>query len=382
MISVKFSYSTIPYISAILLFGILVGTQFSPTHGFSRLVQFGEVWEPVRISSFEELSYPVFEDSAGYDGQFYAQLATDPTLGNPEFSTAIDTPSMRSRRILLPALAYLLGLGQPPWILQAYALLNLFFWGALAWLVRDFLPEDSSEWRQFSRWFGILFSLGALESVRLALLDLPCLVFILLALKSWRRAGEWTGSGWALAALFTRETALLAMAGYPKLETFHRKPWLRGLVTGLVLLAAYGLWLAYVHLRFPLHVGTSGNIGIPFAALLSQTRVAVEALAAGQWDTPRYYGGVLAAVGFSFQWFYLLYRRDWRSPLWRVGILYGLLVVVLGPEQWKGIWAPARVGLPLTVVFNCYLPANRWFYLCWWLGNGMFVIGFIRFLWN
>lgn len=378
----KLSYPNFLYVGSIILFIGLVGSQISPEYGFSRLARFGETWEPVRIQAFQDLSYPVFEDSAGYDGQFYAQLATDPTLQKEEFVTAIDSPSMRSRRILLPTLAYVLGFGQPGWILQVYASLNLIFWFLLAALVKEFLPEDPSHWRQFSRWFGILFNLGALEGVRLALLDLPSLVFILLAIRAWKKNREKTGSGWALAALFTRETSILAMAGFPKLESFQKKPWLRGLASGFLLLGLYSVWLFYIHMRFIPHAGTSGNIDWPFSALLSSTQTALQALAEGRWDTPRYYGGVLAAVGFSFQCFYLLAKWDWKNPLWRVGMLYGLLVIMLGIEPWKGIWAPARVGLPLTFVFNCYLPKNRWFYPCWWLGNGMFLIGFIRFLWN
>src|ERR1700682_5018237 len=47
----------------------------------------------------------VFKNSAGYDGQFYHDLAHDPFLrrGSASF---IDAPRLRARRILVPLLAW------------------------------------------------------------------------------------------------------------------------------------------------------------------------------------------------------------------------------------------------------------------------------------
>lgn len=371
----------LPMLLACLVFVVLVATHFSPEYGFARLINFGEHWEGPRMTTVRELSYPVVPDSAGYDGQFYVQLAMDPSLRNPEMEAAIDAPAYRARRILLPATAWLAGFGQSSWILQAYALLNILCWLLLAWLVRDLLPQDESAWMRFSRWFGILFSLGALESVRLALVDLPALLFLVLALRAWKRGQGARGGLWILPAVMTRETSILGMAGYAGLESWKRKTWLQAVGWGMLALLVFGAWMAYVHTRFSPYLGGDGNIGWPLAAWWEQLAYAFDQLGEGRWGTPRFYFGVIGALGLLFQLLFLLGRGDWRSPVWRVGVVFGLLLLFLGTEPWKSIWAAARIALPLTLAFNLYLPSGRWFYPLWWMGNAVFLLGFVRFIW-
>ena len=57
----------------------------------------------------EGFSYP---DSTGYDGQFYRLLAHDPLLGKG-YRVYFDDARYRSRRVLIPAVAALLGAGSP-----------------------------------------------------------------------------------------------------------------------------------------------------------------------------------------------------------------------------------------------------------------------------
>jgi len=54
----------------------------------------------------------VYPEGAGYDGQFYRLLARDP-LGRKGYWIYMDDPRYRSRRILVPALAAVLGQGSP-----------------------------------------------------------------------------------------------------------------------------------------------------------------------------------------------------------------------------------------------------------------------------
>ena len=78
----------------------------------------------------------------GFDGQFYAEVGLDPLLRDPQLGTALDSPTYRSRRILMPWLAWLGGLGHPSWILNVYAALNLVFWVGSAAIV--LYPTEST----------------------------------------------------------------------------------------------------------------------------------------------------------------------------------------------------------------------------------------------
>lgn len=65
-------------------------------------------------------------ESAGYDGQFYHYIAHDPFF-TEGFAAYIDNPRVRYRRILLPALAFLLALGRQQWIDPSYYAVTLLF---------------------------------------------------------------------------------------------------------------------------------------------------------------------------------------------------------------------------------------------------------------
>src|SRR5258708_28511845 len=81
-----------------------------------------------------------FPNSSGYDGQFYHDLAHDPLLthGSEKY---IDAPQLRQRRILVPALAWLLAFGRHQWIDTAYFAVMLGFLGlGVYWLGR--YPSD------------------------------------------------------------------------------------------------------------------------------------------------------------------------------------------------------------------------------------------------
>jgi hypothetical protein len=101
----------------------LVLTKFSPQSGFTSLIRIGNGWESRQLSALQALPVATVADSSGYDGQFYAQIALDPLLRDPDLVQSLDAPAYRARRILAPAAAALLGLGNP--------------WGDLASLCLD-----------------------------------------------------------------------------------------------------------------------------------------------------------------------------------------------------------------------------------------------------
>ena len=67
-----------------------------------------------------------FPDSRGFDGQMYLMIAFDPAFRH-DTANYVDEPALRYRRILLPALAYAAGVGNPRAIVYSYILVNLVF---------------------------------------------------------------------------------------------------------------------------------------------------------------------------------------------------------------------------------------------------------------
>jgi len=182
------------YRFALVLFATLVMLKFSPVTGFTSLIRFGQTWNGHRHSSLQLLPIAVVPDSNGYDGQFYAQIALDPTLRDAEFIQVVDAPAYRARRILVPALAAILGMRNPWWTMQAYALVNVLVWVIFALLLRRHI--GGNDWLAFARWVGCVFSMGAIESVRQSLVDLPALLLLLLAIEAHSRARFAPSSLW------------------------------------------------------------------------------------------------------------------------------------------------------------------------------------------
>jgi len=70
------------YLVTCLGFFGLIAHKFDSQTGLTALLGFGESWEAARVEALGEEApdYFVKADSGGYDGQFYALIALDPTL--------------------------------------------------------------------------------------------------------------------------------------------------------------------------------------------------------------------------------------------------------------------------------------------------------------
>lgn len=356
------------YFAAACFFLGLVFSKFDPRTGFSELAGFGETWADRLLPPIKALNPYIKEDSGGYDGQFYAQLALDPTLTNPALPEAIDSPPYRARRIALPALAFVLGAGQPAAVLQIYCVLNVVCWFVLGWLLRRWIPPTS--WPNFARWFFCMFSMGALESVRLALVDLPAMTLMVAAihLLEQRRDGwSWTAAG---TAVFVKETALLNLVHYfTRTELKRDRGILRAALGTTIVVVLFGAWYCYVIRQFSgwgLH--TAANFSLPGVAL---TRSLVEAFAqifSGNFDS-RYVFRIFAVTGLLAQGLHLAFRRKPGDARWRMGIVYAVLFVCLGDAVWTGYWAACRIALPVTIAFATLIPNNRFFWPALLLSN-------------
>lgn len=359
------------WLRLVVVLGVLVlmALHWDNRTGLTALIRFGDEFADRRLPSVASL--PVASvPGAGYDGQFYAQLAVDPDVRRPEVQAALDAPAYRAQRILLPLLAHLAV--KPWWILHACVLLSLGAWLLFARLwwreAVDRLP-DRATWI----WIAGVLSLGALDSLRLSLVDLPATLLLLLAI---RRVRADAATGWLAAAGLTRETTLLALPGL--VDSRDWRQWLRAALAAGPALA----WFVWLHCKLPSSGGGFvGNFDWPGFALSSHLLACGRELIHGNLDS-RYVWGVVGGLGFAYQSIRLLglARNRWSEPWVRAGSAFAVLLWVLGPYVWHGYWAVARTCLPLTLVFNLTLPSGRGFWWRFLLGNACLLHAVYRFL--
>ncbi|MFI5337820.1 MAG: hypothetical protein ACHQ5A_13615, partial [Opitutales bacterium] len=198
-----------PCLAAVLFLLAVVAGHWNSRTGLTSLVRFGEQFAGRRIPELSSLPLRTYA-GVGYDGQFYSQLAVNPDVTDARVQAALDNPRYRARRMLLPAVIHALGARHVWLTLQLYILTNTAAWLALGWLLwRRVAPLG---WHGTGIWLACMLSLGALDSVRLSLTDLPSMLLVFLAVETID-AGQRKSSLAALtAAVLTRDTTLLAAA--------------------------------------------------------------------------------------------------------------------------------------------------------------------------
>jgi len=338
-------------VAAVLFFAGLVARFWHPVWGLTAFVQLDRSYDAKKIEEFRTQPVYVFQDSGPYDGIAYSQIAYHPLLRAPELRGAVDNLAYRGRRILPPALAWVLAGGNPRRIIQVYVLLNVLAWLVLAALLWRLLAVE--DFRSWLAWAGVLFSAGALASVRESLTDLIALTFLAGAMAALEARRPRQAFGWLAAAGLSRETLLAALAG------LWTAPWLSwaNVRRSLTTAAPLALWMLYVRrLLGPADPGW-GNFTWPVAGLVEKWRASVADLAHPRipllaWTT------LLATAGLTAQAVYLVIRPKFSDPWWRIGAVYVLILLGLGTAVWEGYpGAVQRVVLPLTLAF--FILARR-----------------------
>lgn len=347
------------YAGGVAVFLWAVAQFYQPATGFTSLISIGDATDVREVTALRHVPHYVYQDSAGYDGAYYVQLALDPTLRNPELATAIDNLPYRARRILFAAVAWLGGLGQPAWIVQAHALLNVVSWLALAGLLLRWFPP--TDWNNCLRWFAVMYSHGVCMSVRDSLVDGPGLLLVAIAM-AMRESGRRTGGVVVLGlAGLGKETSLLAFAGFADPEWRAPRTWLRLARTAALAALPLLAWMAYVRWRVgPAMDPGLRNFTLPLAGLGEKWGAALASLALRSDSTLRW-ATVAATLGLTVQFlFFVLWRRP-REAWWRVGAAFAVMTVFLSTPVWEGLpGAATRVLLPMTLAFNVLVPRGRW----------------------
>lgn len=367
-------------LAAVAAFAVLAGRFWHPYYGFTRFVQLDEA--DARSGIREVREYPVYTYPGfnGYDGAAYAQIAFHPLLDSPELQPALGNVPYRARRILASALAWLAAGGDPARIARTYAALNVVVWLGLAALVWRALAV--ADGRSFLAWAGVMFSAGALHSVRLALTDLLAVTLITGALLLGERGRGRCGLALLAAAGLARETALAAVPGWWRGPWREPGSWRRNLLTGALAALPLALWVAYVRWRAGAAAAGVGNFTVPVLGWVEKW----SEILADYVREPGYRWlnttTLLATAALTVQAAYLLRRRRVDDPWWRAALGSVAMMVLLGTAVWEGHpGASTRVLLPMGVAFAVLAVRER-AGLGWLVGGGLGVCSGILALWH
>lgn len=342
-------------LALVAAFGALLVSLWHPVYRFSALLWLDAAREPVLMPAVR--AQPSALNAGGYDGQFYAQIACDPTLRDPALVPAVDTLAYRARRIGLPATAWALARGDPERAVRVFPWLNIGCWIVLGGVLWPLLRAERG-WIGVVAWAGVMFSGGMLASVRYALTDLPALLLLVLAVRAAERRREGAMAGWFAASLLTRETILAGAWSLLPVWPSRANGWLRRAAWLAAATMPLVLWLLYIRWRVgPLSSGL-GNFAWPGTGFLGEWREELAYLLS--WRDPRLgVTSTLALVSLTAQAVFLLWHWRPRNRWWRLGAGSLVLLAVLGGAVWEGVFgASLRVLLPLLLVCN-YLAVRR-----------------------
>ncbi len=363
-------------IGLVILFLASVARFYHPGTGFTALLGLpaGHEAEAPAFRAIPHYDYPAW---ASYDGQFYVQRALDPLIRDPEVDRAMDSAPFRARRILFSWTAYAIGLGRPAWIVEVYALQNVFCWLLLAVLLTRWMPPTSD--RGLALWTACLFSHGLLWSVRFSLLDGPSLLLIAWSVALVERGRPALSAVVAGVSALGRETNLLATLAQPM--PADRRGWMRLALSVALGLLPVLLWHDYLRsiYRSTMLVGTN-QLVLPGAGMAEVWRrlltgVQSQGLLSGEWVS------VALLSSLAVQAVYLMVHRDHRAPWWRVGVAYAVLMLLLDSVLANPhTGAVTRVLLPLTVGFNVLLmrdqPGTRFW--MWFVAGNLHLLASLR----
>jgi hypothetical protein len=324
----------------------------SQTH-FTSLIFFGAFYQDRALAEIRTLK-PAVDSLYGYDGQFYAQLAVDPLLTDPQLQKAIDSPSYRAQRIFLSALAHVAGFGKPSLIVDVYALLNLLFWFLLLLGLVHYLHATTA--RAYLCILAVVFTTGTLASLQRALTDLPAATF------GFYAAALSGGTAWLMVsmAILTRQTSLLFLLRFAWPLPKDRAELVQLAMRAAFAVTPLALWLAYIYYTLGPSYQNTGALGWPFQGWAAHVHAKWKALSVAPFLFPfdhmitRIWSlfEFLAPLSLMVQVCYLAVWRSPRCPFWRMGVGFAVIfvcsTVVIFGEQIDY----CRIVLPMTIAFN------------------------------
>lgn len=312
------------------------------------------------------------EQDSGYDGQFYAQMAVDPLLRDPDIDRALDNPGYRAHRVLLSWIAWAITPGAGPAArLEAFAWINIVAWLVMAVLLTRWLPPTDA--RMFVLWAGALVGHGWIASIRHSLTDGPSVLLMAIAIALVERRRPWWSALVIGISGLARETNIAA--GVVLLREIRAD--LRsvlGVGARLILcILPLALWLDYLRSIYGQHAfAGGGHITVPLVGLLWKVRMTIDLVAGSGFTGPALitaatvlalFGQLAALVWCTREWIrHRTLSLDWLLIAW----VFAGLALTAHRVIWDGTpGAFTRVLLPLSVGVNVLLGTSRT--ASWWL---------------
>lgn len=296
----------------------------------------------------------LFPGTLGYDGQSFHLMAHDPWRRRGS-AQAIDSPTLRYQRILVPALAWMLALGRDEWIHAAYigVILTFSFLGVF-WLAR------LAETRGRSSAWGLAFLAvpATITSADRMTADVALAALVAGFALYARKGPSWRTTAMLAAALLVRETAGLVAAGYC-IYLLSRRQFTRAIATAGAFLPA-AAWMLYVTRGSPRSRAFSYLDSMPLKGLLGRV-VTIHPLTGWRGEVVFFcdiaaLAGIVLALALAAK-FALARRWDPVSvPLFS----FALAAVFLShPDVWADAYNFGRVLSPLLLlVFLESLPTR------------------------
>jgi hypothetical protein len=102
----------------------------------------------------------------------------------------------------------------------------------------------------------------------------------------------------------------------------------------------------------------SSTFGVPLRAAAGAGLAILAKVRAGQWAIVK--DDAYVALAVLVQTAFVLARPRLANAWWRIGAVFALLAVFMGPTPWEDPrWAVQRHLLPLTLAFNVLVPRTR-----------------------
>jgi hypothetical protein len=286
----------------------------------------------------------------GYDGEMYRYVAHDAFLRRG-YGKFIDGPAQRYRRILVPALAYLLVAGHQPWIDASYiAVIATFTLLGAYWLSRWAVSAG-----RHPAWaLAFLLIPATLISMDRMTVDVALAAFTAAFALYWR-----TGAGTKLfivlmLACLVRETGVLLAGGCCLAELFSRRM-VRAATWAATVLPAL-VWYLFIQRTFPEETRfgipasiASGLIPGIFHFMRQPPHYPLSPLleAIARWGDVFSLAAILGAALLAI----LYLRARPLNPLPIAAVLFVVLVFVLTSSiYWVDVNAYARIFSPLLLL--------------------------------
>jgi hypothetical protein len=291
----------------------------------------------------------------GYDGQFYAAIATDPFLRSPETLKSLDAPAYRATRILVPMLAWFVSLGHPRAAVIAYQwlcwTLSIMAVGVVAmWLRR----------RGGSPWCALLLvaNAGLVTAMFRTTLDGAAVCFVVAALWLAGQARHGGGLVAAAAGNLCRESSCivpLVLAVRQLRERRYR--WALGyaVIPFIPVIA----WQAYLQVVWHPNLRLPASVTVPVVALAGKVAAL---LRGGNLLFSQEFWGTLAVCLTVAAGVAVAVRRGRFEPDRLVFIAFAVLALFLAPRAYADAYGFSRhlIVAPFLAVPLAAGEPSRW----------------------